>query len=1036
MFSKSASARYVWADLVRNPRRTLSTMVGVTLGVGLSCAVLFFVDGLSASMTQRAVAPLALDMQQVLVEPVAGDLRLHQGVEPVGRLEAGQVAHLRLELVNRGTVGANEVVVRAVPPPELAYVAGSAQVDGEPVGPGSSSPFAAGAAGSGLNLGSVTAGVSRVLTFDLRATTAIEIVANSVSSTVSSRESLTPVEADAAGPTNVAQLAGEIAAVDGVAFAEPLSSADLSPGSLTAGSQGQGGRVRVFAFEPTYTELDPTIEVVDGAMAPGAALISAEASSALTAGIGDTVTVALPDGTTRDTEVSGIIDLSRARALFSSRQGADLETFVYVPTSIVLDPATFEEIVVPAFQRAATRRDGGVINAPVHEVDVGVERDLLAADPGTALVQTQRIAESVSALAGSQDYLLDNISNTLSVARADAGVAKRLFIFLGVPGGVLAAILAGYAGSVLAGAQRREQATLRIRGASRRYLLGTLALRVAGIAVVGSTIGVTLGYVSAAAVVGHDTLLRATTASLVVSGILGTVGGLLATGTALYVTGRRSIDREINEDRARMVSTTPVWRRYRLDLALLLVVAGTTAVAVVTSAFDGMPGSVYVGRSVQLPLWLLLLPLGAWLGGCLVAGRGFARLLGRRSSRSTVAFDRPVPALVRLSLRRRAWAVAEAAVVVSLIVALGVSLAVFTASYDSAKEADARFVLGGDLRITPSPSADRSAPVVTAADLEGGGVDAAAPVVFGVHNAVVRSHRTEELASVAAVDPDAYGAVAPVQDADFAAGSARGRLALLRDDPTGVLLSERLADFLQADVGDPLSVLLARATPDQVETDVTVVGLFERLPGFPDGVDVLMNLEQHRAMVPSAAPTFFLARTTAGAGAELDRVVADLHDGAVALQVDSRTTVLARDQSSLAALNIRGLLDLDTAYALAMSTVTIAIFVFGLLLQRRREYVTLRAQGLPQRSVRALITAEAVTVAAAGCLAGVVVGGAMAYFFVRVLRPLFVLSPSFRVPLGATATVLITVIAATVLASLAGSLLVNRLRATELLRDE
>ena len=62
-------ARYVWADLVRNPRRTLSTTVGVMLGVGLSCAVLFFVDGLSASMTQRAVAPLPIDMQRVLTTP-------------------------------------------------------------------------------------------------------------------------------------------------------------------------------------------------------------------------------------------------------------------------------------------------------------------------------------------------------------------------------------------------------------------------------------------------------------------------------------------------------------------------------------------------------------------------------------------------------------------------------------------------------------------------------------------------------------------------------------------------------------------------------------------------------------------------------------------------------------------------------------------------------------------------------------------------------------------------------------------------------
>ncbi len=71
-------ARYVVADLLRNPRRTLSTMVGVTLGVGLFCGVLFFVDGLSASMTQRAVAPLPIDMQRIVTERVGGSISFTQ----------------------------------------------------------------------------------------------------------------------------------------------------------------------------------------------------------------------------------------------------------------------------------------------------------------------------------------------------------------------------------------------------------------------------------------------------------------------------------------------------------------------------------------------------------------------------------------------------------------------------------------------------------------------------------------------------------------------------------------------------------------------------------------------------------------------------------------------------------------------------------------------------------------------------------------------------------------------------------------------
>ena len=136
----------------------------------------------------------------------------------------------------------------------------------------------------------------------------------------------------------------------------------------------------------------------------------------------------------------------------------------------------FQETVVPALLAESATR-GSVRNLPVREVDVQMARDRLAADPGTALVQTQRVADDIDRIAPEQDYLVDNISNTLAVAREDAGLAKRMFVFLGVPGAMLAAILAGYSGAVLASAQRREQAILRVRGANSRHLVRMLALR-------------------------------------------------------------------------------------------------------------------------------------------------------------------------------------------------------------------------------------------------------------------------------------------------------------------------------------------------------------------------------------------------------------------------------------------------------------------------------------------------------------------------------------------------------------------------------
>ena len=62
------------------------------------------------------------------------------------------------------------------------------------------------------------------------------------------------------------------------------------------------------------------------------------------------------------------------------------------------------------------------------------------------------------------------------------------------------------------------------------------------------------------------------------------------------------------------------------------------------------------------------------------------------------------------SLKRRPWEFVTGILGVGLVIAFGVSLAIFTATYDAAKAADSSFVVGSDLRVTPSPLSDRRHP--------------------------------------------------------------------------------------------------------------------------------------------------------------------------------------------------------------------------------------------------------------------------------------------------------------------------------------
>ena len=148
-----------------------------------------------------------------------------------------------------------------------------------------------------------------------------------------------------------------------------------------------------------------------------------------------------------------------------------------MPDSVVVSPQTFRRVIVPAFRAASATVGGQLKSLPVSEVDVLVDRSRLGTDPGRALAQSQAVAQRDRrgrAGPGLPDRQPLQHARRREGRRAPS--ATRMFLFLGLPGVLLAAFLAAYAGSILAGAQRREQANLRIRGAHRGHLRRMLVL--------------------------------------------------------------------------------------------------------------------------------------------------------------------------------------------------------------------------------------------------------------------------------------------------------------------------------------------------------------------------------------------------------------------------------------------------------------------------------------------------------------------------------------------------------------------------------
>ncbi len=1034
--------RYVWRELVRNPRRTLAALVGVTLGVGLFSGVLFFIEGSSASMTSRALAPLALDMQRVLTNPLGGGLRFTEHVSPGGSLRPGQTVTITLTVSNRGLQPANEVVINDQPPSPLLYVPASTTLDGKPVhDKGGGSPLAQGLARSGLNIGTVPAKTAVRLRYAARTHRPIRSVAGlKLRGTISTRENVVPTPANAPQQLNLSRLTARVGRIPGVGAADGLSFVDLPPGSLRAGGTTIRHPVRLFGFDRRYQQHYPSIRMASGSLGGRSAALSVEAARGLGAKPGSRVELRLPGrANPRSLPVSGVADLSQAKPLFYSRNSTKLEAFLYVPDSVIVSPATFKNVVIPAFQAAGAARGAALKSPPVQEVDVLVDRARLHSDPGAALAQTKAIAKSVKRIAPGQDYLIDNISNTLQVASADAVVGKRMFLFLGLPGVLLAAFLAAYAASILASAQRRERANLRLRGAGHRHLRRMLLYRTLAFASVGSIVGAGLGLLSVMAILGSSALFASSASSLLLTGFIAIGVGMLTTAVAMYLPGRRSLAHEVVEERAEMVvSPMPAWRRWRLDFLLLGGAALAEIIALRAGAFNAEPASVYVGRSSSLPSYLMLAPLVAWVAGMMLSVRIFDGVASRTPVPAPPRYGPLVGGTLARSLKRRSWVFVTGILGVGLVIAFGTSLAMFTATYNAAKAADARLTVGSDIKVTPSPLSSGKHPPGYASRLRVPGVAAVSPVAFKPENSIVFSKVNEDVKDLAAIDPGSFARVAPLSDSLFVDRTAAEAMAALRSDPRAILVDSQTADDLSINRGDSVKVLLARGTKRQALRRFRVVGLFDNFPGFPQGTNVVANLSYYDAATHAGKADFFLARATDPSHSGLTTAVGALRSGPAshdALTIDTTETSLNKDQSSLTALNVHGLLDLDSLYTLLMAATAIAIFVFGLMLQRRREYVVLLAQGMRNRELRVLVLGEAALTAVCGLAAGLLVGAGMAYLLVHVLQPLFILKPVLTFPSGEIATLAALAIGATLASAAAAVTILRRLKPVELLRE-
>ena len=178
--------------------------------------------------------------------------------------------------------------------------------------------------------------------------------------------------------------------------------------------------------------------------------------------------------------VAGIVELPQANSLFQTVGAPAGAQPAAPPDNVVPMPAAqWHQLFDPL---AAARQD--LVSTQIH-----VQRShQLPADPA-GLTKVQAAAHNLDARSAGAARVGDNLGAALDAARGDAAYARVLFLFLGLPGVVLAALLTATVTSAGVARRRAEQALLRVRGAGTRQLLVLTAAEALVIGIGGAGLG-------------------------------------------------------------------------------------------------------------------------------------------------------------------------------------------------------------------------------------------------------------------------------------------------------------------------------------------------------------------------------------------------------------------------------------------------------------------------------------------------------------------------------------------------------------------
>ncbi|MEU6011990.1 FtsX-like permease family protein [Streptomyces sp. NPDC047453] len=802
----------------------------------------------------------------------------------------------------------------------------------------------------------------------------------------------------------------------GVRSAVPVSLAHSSGFTATVqGSTQTTGPGMVLGLPDGYQTLFPG-EIRSLTGRPTGVLLAQQTASNLHAAPGTTVGIRLP-GTigVRQVRVDGVIDLPQADSLFQ-KVGAPTQSQPTAPPDNVL--------LLPAAQLASLTGGATSLTTQIH-VARGAA---LPHDPAAAFTSVTRAAHNLEALGTGSVLVGDNLGAALDSARQDALYAQILFLFLGVPGAVLAASLTAAVAGAGGERRRQEQALLRLRGLRPRQIVSLASLEAALVGVVGGLAGLGLAALTGWLAFGAASF-GASAGTWIVWYVAAFVLGAAVAAGAVLVPAVRDLRTVTVADTRRTAHRTgsPWWMRTGLDFMLLV---GSWLVFRASSgnqyalvlAPEGVP-------NISVSYWAFLGPALLWTGAALLLWR--LTLLALTRGRPVLArLARPLTSALAGTtaavLARRSRPLARSIVLLALAVSFAVSTSVFNSTYQQQAEVDARLTNGADVTVTEPPGAQT--PPGAAASL----------TVPGARHVEPLQHRFayvgSDLQDLYGVRPDSIASVTPLQDAYFSGGTARQLMRRLAQRPDNLLVSAETVSDFQLSPGDTVNLRIQDAKTKALRTvPFHYAGIVKEFPTAPKDSFFVANASYIAKATGSDAVGAFLVDT---GGAHQKAVAAHLRK-----RLGTRATVTDLTQTrgtvgtSLTSVDLAGLTRIELAFAVLLAAGAGGLVLALGLAERRRTFAITTVLGATRRHLRGMVLTEAVVLTAGGLAGGALIGWALSEMLVKVLTGVFDPPPDALAVPGGYLTLTAAAAVAAVLAAALNGVWRARRPAVEELRD-